>query len=339
VNKIFQHPTFPLHRLAALVALTFMTMGASCPGNNGGGPPGSGGSGSGVGSGGSGSGQSNACERDSDCSGANAKCDKSSTPFRCVNRKELGQSCSNDQECHGGLRGTQRICHQNVCTDACRRNSTFDCPTPGRCEAPQGQQIGTCRTEGCTLNYPSVSIVGIPTPQDVRNSYTTRGCGGQPACMIDTNNIINAANGQRLAYNTVRLSPSITLREMSHQSANSSPYVYVDPEFVRRLQAIRDAHGSMTITSGFRSPIHQNNVCRRMCGQSFCSGTCAKCSNHMDGKAADLQHSSPKCALARKSCNPGRMHLIFNELAGGDHLHIDIGPANPVCRYKDISCP
>jgi hypothetical protein len=59
----------------------------------------------------------------------------------------------------------------------------------------------------------------------------------------------------------------------------------------------------------------------------------------MGGQAVDLKHSSPKCSLAKKSCNPGKMHLIYNELAGGDHLHIDIGSSNPVCSYKSISCP
>jgi hypothetical protein len=190
------------------------------------------------------------------------------------------------------------------------------------------------------LNYPSVSIIGIPAPKAVKDSYKNRGCSGQPACVIDVNNIVDAKTRQKLSFKTVKLSPNFSLSEMSHQSANSSPYVYVDPEFIKRLQATRESYGSsMTVTSGYRSPIHQDKVCRRMCGKSSCSGTCAKCSNHMDGKAADLKHSSPKCSLAKKSCNPGKMHLIFNEKAGGDHLHIDIGPANPVCAYKSISCP
>jgi hypothetical protein len=228
-----------------------------------------------------------------------------------------------------------------VCTDACRgNNDNYDCPSPGRCEVPQGQQIGSCKTEGCVLNYPSVSIIGIPAPKAVKDSYKNRGCSGQPACVIDVNNIVDAKTRQKLSFKTVKLSPNFSLSEMSHQSANSSPYVYVDPEFIKRLQATRESYGSsMTVTSGYRSPIHQDKVCRRMCGKSSCSGTCAKCSNHMDGKAADLKHSSPKCSLAKKSCNPGKMHLIFNEKAGGDHLHIDIGPANPVCAYKSISCP
>ena len=54
----------------------------------------------------------------------------------------------------------------------------------------------------------------------------------------------------------------------------------------------------------------------------------------MGGQAADLKHSSPKCALGKQSCVAGKMHLIYNEPYGGDHLHIDIGPKNRVCTYK-----
>ncbi|MCS6900657.1 MAG: D-Ala-D-Ala carboxypeptidase family metallohydrolase [Myxococcales bacterium] len=319
-----------------------------CPG---GGSEGSGGSGGGSGGSSGGSsgtsgktgsgGSSNQCEKDSDCGGGNAKCDKSSSPFRCVTRKELGESCSTDQECHGGLSGTQRICHKGVCSDACRgNNDNFDCLAPSTCEIPQGQQIGKCKTEGCILEYPSVSILGIPTPARVSYSYTSRGCSEAPSCVIDINNILDAKTRQKLSYKTVKLSPNFSLSELTHQSAASSPYVYVDPEFVRRLQATRDSYGApMHVNSGYRSPIHQNKVCMGMCGKPSCPGTCAQCSNHMGGQAVDLQHSSPKCSLAKKSCNPGEMHLIFNEKAGGDHLHIDIGPNNPVCSYKAISCP
>jgi uncharacterized membrane protein YgcG len=324
-----------------------------CPGGGSGGSGGSSGSGgsggSGGASGGSGgsagkagsAGSGNQCDKDSDCGGGKAKCDKSSSPFRCVTRKELGESCGSDQECHGGISGTQRICDKGVCTDACRgNNENFDCPAPGKCEIPQGQQLGKCKTEGCILEYPSVSIIGIPAPARVTQSYSGRGCSGAPSCVIDINNIIDARTRQKLSYNTVKLSPNFSLRELTHQSAASSPYVYVDPEFIKRLQATRESYGSaMYVNSGYRSPIHQNKVCMGMCGKSSCPGTCAQCSNHMGGQAVDLKHSSPKCSLAKKSCNPGKMHLIFNEKAGGDHLHIDIGPSNPVCSYKSISCP
>jgi uncharacterized membrane protein YgcG len=317
--------------------------GSGSGGSSSGGSGGSGGSSSGGSSGSAGSGGAAAkpCEKDTDCGGANAKCDKSSTPFRCVNRKELGESCGSDQDCHGGLSGTQRICEGGICTDSCRgNNENFDCPVPGKCEVPQGQQLGKCKTEGCLLEYPSVSILGIPTPARVSESYRSRGCSGAPACVIDINNIVDAKTRQKLSFKTVKLSPNFSLSEMTHQSANSSPYVYVDPEFIKRMQATRESYGAaMNVNSGFRSPIHQNKICMGMCGKASCSGTCARCSNHMGGQAVDLKHSSPKCSLAKKSCNPGKMHLIFNELAGGDHLHIDIGSSNPVCSYKSISCP
>ena len=49
------------------------------------------------------------CNTDADCGGGNNKCDHNTTPGQCVTRKELGETCSGDQECNGDLTGTQRI--------------------------------------------------------------------------------------------------------------------------------------------------------------------------------------------------------------------------------------
>lgn len=318
-----------------------------CPGGgdsgSGGSNSGSGGSSSGgsaSGSSGSGGASAKTCDKDSDCGGGKAKCDKSSAPFRCVTRKELGESCGSDQDCHGGLSGTSRVCEGGVCTDACRTdNDDFDCAAAEKCEAEKGKKLGHCKPSGCVLEYPSVSIVGISTPARVSQSYKSRGCSGVPACVIDVNNIIDAKTKKKLSFKTVRLSKDFSLYQMTHQSSTSSPYVYVDPQFIKQLQATRDGYGSnITVNSGYRSPIHQNKICMGICKKASCPGKCARCSDHMGGQAVDLKHSSPKCSLAKKSCDPGKMHLIFNELAGGDHLHIDIGSNNGVCRYKSISC-
>jgi len=155
--------------------------------------------------------------------------------------------------------------------------------------------------------------------------------------MIDTNNIVDAKTNKKLSYSHVQLAPNFSLREMSYQSVASSAYVYIDPATIVGLQAMRTSYGkAITVNSGYRSPIHQNKICKNMCGASSCSGTCAKCSDHMGGKAADLKHSSPKCTFGRLACNPGKFHLIYNEAAGGDHLHIDMG-ANKACYYKGFS--
>lgn len=341
-------------KVTATVVSGSATVG--CPGDeSGGGGDGEGGSGSGEGGSGSssggaggsssggkggsaGAGGAKKCEKDSDCGGgADAKCDKSTEEWRCVNRKELGQSCGNDKECSGEIEGTQRVCEGGICASGCHQD--VDCEKGGVCEIAAGKKLGSCKKSGCVLDYPSVSILGIPAPARFTQSYRTRGCTGAPSCVIDINNIVDAKSRKKLSFKTVKLAEHFSLSELSWQSAGSSPYVYVDPSFVKHLEDTRVGYGSaIHVNSGFRSPIHQNKVCMGVCGASYCSGSCAKCSDHMGGQAADLKHSSPKCALARKGCNPGQMHLIFNELAGGDHLHLDTGSGNGTCTYKAISC-
>jgi hypothetical protein len=286
------------------------------------------------------------CHSNGDC-GSGAICDKSTSKWRCVKRKELGDACASNNECSGGVGGTKRVCADGVCSDAC--SDDFDCADGETCDKAKGQCTFVPSPpeepkpeQGCVLEYPSVKIKGIETPTEVRKQYGQRNCDGKmPACMIDVNNIVDADSGKKLSYNHVKLSPNFTLRELTHQSAAVSPFVYVSPALVTSLQATRGAYGSLPVTSGFRSAAKQAQVCKQMCGKETCFNaagdtTCARCSNHMDGKAADLPHSSPKCDLASKTCDPGQMHLIFNEKAGGDHLHVDLG-SSPVCTYKDMT--
>ncbi len=285
------------------------------------------------------------CHSSSDC-GSGSICDKSTPKWRCVTRKELGDPCANNAECNGGVSGTKRICADSVCTDAC--SDDFDCADGETCNKAKGQcEFVPAKPEepkpetGCVLAYPSVKIKGIETPTEVRKQYGQRNCDSRvPACMIDINNIVDADTGKKLSYHHVKVSPNFTLRELTYQSAAVSPFVYIDPALVKSLQATRGAYGTLPVTSGFRSAAKQAQVCKQMCGKEVCHNaagdvTCARCSNHMDGKAADLPHSAPKCDLASKACDPGQMHLIYNEKAGGDHLHVDLG-ATPLCTYKDM---
>jgi hypothetical protein len=313
------------------------------------------------------SGSAQSCAKNEDCPGYNAEqansndpnkpatvaCDLTKTPGTCGTRKQIGQSCTagsgdeKDKECTGGLDGTSRICLNGKCDEGCRRQQ--DCNQSTQCKKPDGtvvkddgSETGTCQNApGCVFDYPSVSIRGIRTPTSVTQSYRARGCGPAPTCMIDTKDMVDAKTGKKLDYNSVKLTPNFSLREMSHQTVRSSQYIYLDPTFIKNLQDTRVAYGkAMTVNSGYRSAVHQDKVCRGQCpgGASSCEG-CARCSDHMGGQAVDLKHSSPKCALAKPSCTAGRMHLIYNEPWGGDHLHIDIGSGNRVCAYKAISCP
>lgn len=293
------------------------------------------------------------CHADTDCPGGstngNTKCDHSTKPWSCVTRKNLGDPCTADKDCHGGVGGTQRICGANkVCVDECR--SDWDCQSTERCDKSKTPQKCSYDakpgvSDSCVITYPSgVALQGIKTPASVKSEYSTRGCNAPFKCMIDVRDIKDANTGKPLSYNHVMLSKNFGLRQLTATSAAKSPYVYVDPELVVHLEMTRAGYGKpISINSGFRSAAHQAATCKSMCGKPSCTSngsvTCALCSRHMSGSAVDTQHSSPKCALAGKACNPGKFDFIYNEAAGGDHLHIEMKPIHPPkCVYKDIYC-
>lgn len=283
------------------------------------------------------------CNKNEDCgggSGGDAKsyCDKSLSPYTCVTRKELGDDCSSDKDCHGSVDGTQRVCSKTTkkCIDACYADS--DCGASSRCDTNTNKCV-TVAGE-CVLNYPLVSIQGIKVPASVKNEYSARGCAMPFQCVIDANNIKDAKTGKTLSYNQVKLSEHFTLRELTATSVARSPYIYVGPELITHLELWRNGYGkAININSGFRSAAHQKATCMSMCGKASCSGTCALCSNHMSGMAVDTKHSNPKCALAGTACKPGKFDFIYNEKSGGDHLHVEMKTTHPAqCLFQDISC-
>jgi hypothetical protein len=295
------------------------------------------------------------CHSEADCSkgatgGAMTYCDKSLDPYTCVTRKQLGDSCSSDNDCNGGVEGTQRVCNNaHVCDDAC--HSDADCQMNERCDKSLptwkcGYDPKPGITDGCVLTYPSgVAIQGVKTPSTVKSEYQARGCALPFTCMIDVRDMKDANTGKTLSYNHVQLSAHFTLRELTATSAARSPYVFIDPELVTHLELTRGAYGNpIAINSGFRSAAHQAATCKSMCGHASCTNssgsvTCALCSRHMAGTAADTKHSSPKCALAGKACSPGKFDFIYNEKAGGDHLHMEMKTTHPAkCVYQGISC-
>lgn len=282
------------------------------------------------------------CHGSSNC-GSGSSCDSTdpSRP-RCVKRQEIGQPCGGDSDCHGGIEGTTRICQEGVCADGC--NADSDCGAGRTCDAA----AHTCSVVppgpgDCKLEYPLVTLKGIPTPDEVRAQYAQRSCTSKvPACMLDINNLVDAKTDQKLSYNHVRLATNFTLRELTHESAQVSPYVYVDPALVEGLQRTRDIHGVIPVKTGFRTAQRQGSACQAMCGKASCQNSqgaaCAMCSEHMAGKAANLKHSSPKCDLASAACSPGQFHLILDENAGGNHLHVNLG-SQAVCTFAGgLSC-
>jgi hypothetical protein len=104
----------------------------------------------------------------------------------------------------------------------------------------------------------------------------------------------------------------------------------MSPDAGASLQKFRAAVGvPVSVTSGFRGPKHQEDVCNSLCGNPLgCPGTCANNSRHMFGDAFDLPLAFYTKADEQLACDAG---FKFAYLESGTHLHIDQNPAYATC--------
>jgi hypothetical protein len=102
------------------------------------------------------------------------------------------------------------------------------------------------------------------------------------------------------------------------------------PSGVTALEKFRDTLNTpVSVISGFRSPKHQEDVCKSLCGNPLgCSGTCANNSRHMFGDAFDLPLQFYTTSDEHVACNSG---FKFAYKESGTHLHVDQNPAYSTC--------
>jgi hypothetical protein len=183
------------------------------------------------------------------------------------------------------------------------------------------------------LAYPSG--VRIQTFEDAATtaSYAKHLPAGQkaPTCFLDTDNLVNADNGQVLPI-TVQVSAHFQLDELvgTEVSQGYGHFVLMRPEAVAALEKFRDTlNVPVSVISGFRSPRHQEDVCNSLCGNPLgCNGTCANNSRHMFGDAFDLPLDFYTTPDEHTACNSG---FKFAYKESGTHLHIDQNPAYASC--------
>ena len=109
---------------------------------------------------------------------------------------------------------------------------------------------------GCpVLTYPSGVKLQTKKDSALAASYGAAG----PSCFLDVDDLRDPVNNVRYATN-VRLAKNFRLAELAGSGLASSRRVVIDPDFVARLQALRDLVGPLTIESGYLTPKQAGGV-------------------------------------------------------------------------------
>ncbi len=188
--------------------------------------------------------------------------------------------------------------------------------------------------DGCpALVYPSGAKIQTFKDATTTASYKDHLGPGEkaPTCFLDTTNLLDPDTGT-VHPMTVMVSTNFELGELvgTEVAQGYGHFVLMAPAAVASLQKFRTAVGvPVSVTSGFRSPKHQESVCKSLCGMPLgCPGTCANNSRHMFGDAFDLPLDFYTAADENQACNDG---FKFAYLESGTHLHVDQNPAYATC--------
>jgi hypothetical protein len=211
-------------------------------------------------------------------------------------------------------------------------------PPPDAGAPDSGHDSGTGGDAGSgascpVLAYPSgVHIQTYPSAATTA-SYANHLLAGQtaPSCFLDVSRLDDPIANTRYDL-SVHVAAHFQLSELvgTEVSQGYGDFVLADPEAVASLERFRESVGqAVTVNSGFRSPRHQEDTCRSVCGDpNGCPGTCANASRHMWGDAFDLPLAFYTNADEHLACNSG---FKFAYLESGTHLHIDRNPAYATC--------
>ena len=281
------------------------------------------------------------CHSSADCGtgkvqGTTTVCDMGLATYACVSRKELGDDCTKDTDCSGGVGGTSRVCNPSlmVCDDGC--HGDFDCDVGNRCNAmtKHCEYVGQTSASSCrspsscpVLEFPSGIKIQSKTDAVLEASYKNHVPSGQtaPHCFLDVDDLLNPDTSEKYDYQHVKVSDHFALTELVGSEVQSySRRVLLTPDAVAALESFRDMVGdAFTPTSGFRSPAHQEATCMGLCKAKWCPGTCAQYSQHMFGDAFDLPVEFYSYHYASVACMSG-FKFAYDE--AHTHLHADTAP-------------
>jgi hypothetical protein len=173
------------------------------------------------------------------------------------------------------------------------------------------------------IEFPSgIKLVTKPDAPMTAQYAALHGSCTVPSCFLDLDDLDDGAGNKlsRESARGIKLSDHFTVGDFVGEETK----VIVSPSLVELMEKLEHLHGSeVPITSGFRSPQHQQEICNSVCGKDECvqdgKVTCARLSRHMWGAAADMPLAFE--AAARKAGFP----FVFHENGGtGPHLHVDL---------------
>ena len=212
----------------------------------------------------------------------------------------------------------------------------------GQAPAPPPPSTGTSPPpppppSGCApVTFPSGVTLSTKPDAALTAQYTALGSSCTvPKCFLDTEDLTSPDGTKHDVH--VKVSDHFALYEIVHTEVDPngtgnvdpahafSTKVLVSPDLVTHLETLRiDEGGPVSLTSGYRSPAHQQSICQSICGANQCtdasgSVTCAKNSRHMWGAAADMSLTYEGAA------NQAGFPFVFHEAGGtGPHLHVDM---------------
>jgi hypothetical protein len=152
-----------------------------------------------------------------------------------------------------------------------------------------------------------------------------------PTCFLDADNLLDPDTGTKQPL-TVMVAAHFQLEELvgTEIAQGYGHFVLMAPSAVTSLEKFREEVGvAVSVNSGFRSPKHQEAVCKGLCGNPLgCPGTCANNSRHMFGDAFDLPLEFYTAQDETRACDAG---FKFAYLESGTHLHVDQNPEYQTC--------
>ena len=194
--------------------------------------------------------------------------------------------------------------------------------------------VGPDRATGCpVLTFPSGIRIKTFKDSVMTDTYKNHLQFGDtaPECFIDTNNLLDPDLG--VTYGpSVLVAQNFQLSELvaTELSGGYGHLVLVSPAAVVSLEKLREAiDGPLAIVDGFRSPKHQEDVCRSICGNPLgCTGSCGNNSRHMFGDGFDLPLELHDPADEQRVCSAGFKSMSVEVNA---RLHVDQNPRDAVC--------
>ena len=201
-------------------------------------------------------------------------------------------------------------------------------------DAGDAREASVIDAGGCgALTYPSGVTIQTFLEPAMTATYADHLAEGEvaPTCFLDADDLVDPSSGQVHPV-TVNVSAHFQLVELVGTEIDQGygHIVLMKPAAVAALEKLRlSLDVPVEVISGFRSPKHQEDTCRALCGDPLgCDGTCANNSRHLFGDAFDLPLDFYTRADEHLACAAG---FKFAYLESGTHLHVDQNPAYPTC--------